>query len=247
MKGVDGIKTGYTRASGFNLVTSVERGNRKIVAVVIGGETGGARDKLMAQLIDKYIGRASTNTKRVASIPGKVSVQVAVRHAPTRPCRRLRPTVDDGDDDDASIAVAAQPDGAGSRGRQRQAAHDRLADRGRQLDLRARPDDRHGRRRRRHRRRSRRRRRAGVGAGRTAGASRSRPRPPRRRPKTFSIARSPRPRRFSPTLRPTPNRWKAAAPRSTAPASPASPARTTRGSACAYLEKQKFSCLAVSD
>ncbi len=41
--GVDGIKTGYTRASGFNLVTSVKRGNRKIVAVVIGGETAQRR------------------------------------------------------------------------------------------------------------------------------------------------------------------------------------------------------------
>ena len=38
--GVDGIKTGYTRASGFNLVTSVKRGNRHIVAVVLGGTIG---------------------------------------------------------------------------------------------------------------------------------------------------------------------------------------------------------------
>ena len=37
--GVDGIKTGYTHASGFNLVTSVRRGNRHIVAVVLGGRT----------------------------------------------------------------------------------------------------------------------------------------------------------------------------------------------------------------
>ena len=37
VEGVDGIKTGYTRASGFNLVSSVRRGNRHVVAVVIGG------------------------------------------------------------------------------------------------------------------------------------------------------------------------------------------------------------------
>ena len=36
--GVDGIKTGYTRASGFNLVTSVKRDDRQIVAVVLGGD-----------------------------------------------------------------------------------------------------------------------------------------------------------------------------------------------------------------
>ena len=38
VKGVDGIKTGYTRASGFNLVSSVSRGKRRIVAVVLGGQ-----------------------------------------------------------------------------------------------------------------------------------------------------------------------------------------------------------------
>ena len=42
VEGVDGIKTGYVAASGFNLVTSVRRGNRHLVAVVLGGRTGGA-------------------------------------------------------------------------------------------------------------------------------------------------------------------------------------------------------------
>ncbi len=42
VEGVDGIKTGYTRASGFNLVTSVQRGDRHIVAVVLGGRSAGA-------------------------------------------------------------------------------------------------------------------------------------------------------------------------------------------------------------
>ena len=42
VKGVDGIKTGYTRASGFNLVSSVADGNRRIVAVVMGGTSGAA-------------------------------------------------------------------------------------------------------------------------------------------------------------------------------------------------------------
>src|SRR3974377_2246793 len=41
--GVDGIKTGYTRASGFNLVSSVHRGDRRIVAVVVGGTSSRAR------------------------------------------------------------------------------------------------------------------------------------------------------------------------------------------------------------
>lgn len=51
VSGVDGIKTGYTRASGFNLVSSVTDGNRRLVAVVLGGQSGRARDARMAQLI----------------------------------------------------------------------------------------------------------------------------------------------------------------------------------------------------
>ncbi|AZO43233.1 D-alanyl-D-alanine carboxypeptidase [Mesorhizobium sp. M7D.F.Ca.US.005.01.1.1] len=60
IKGVDGIKTGYTRASGFNLVSSVADGNRRIVGVVMGGTSGGSRDNQMATLINTYLPRAST-------------------------------------------------------------------------------------------------------------------------------------------------------------------------------------------
>ncbi|MBZ9794450.1 SPOR domain-containing protein [Mesorhizobium sp. ES1-4] len=60
IKGVDGIKTGYTRASGFNLVSSVADGNRRLVAVVMGGTSGGSRDNQMAALINTYLPRAST-------------------------------------------------------------------------------------------------------------------------------------------------------------------------------------------
>jgi len=60
IKGVDGIKTGYTRASGFNLVSSVQANNRSIVAVVLGGTTSRARDNHMADLIKRYLPNAST-------------------------------------------------------------------------------------------------------------------------------------------------------------------------------------------
>ncbi len=55
VEGVDGIKTGYTRASGFNLVTSVRRGNRHLVAVVLGGRSGGSRDATMREMVAEYI------------------------------------------------------------------------------------------------------------------------------------------------------------------------------------------------
>ena len=60
VEGVDGIKTGYTQASGFNLVTSVHRNNRYIVAVVLGGASAGERDAHMRALIEAHIASAST-------------------------------------------------------------------------------------------------------------------------------------------------------------------------------------------
>jgi D-alanyl-D-alanine carboxypeptidase len=60
IKGVDGIKTGYTNASGFNLVSSVKDGGRSIVAVVMGGTSGRSRDNEMAQLIKTYMPKASS-------------------------------------------------------------------------------------------------------------------------------------------------------------------------------------------
>jgi D-alanyl-D-alanine carboxypeptidase len=59
--GVDGIKTGYTRASGFNLVTSMRRGNRHIVAVVLGGSSGSARDARMRTLVEQHVQMAATS------------------------------------------------------------------------------------------------------------------------------------------------------------------------------------------
>ena len=60
VKGVDGIKTGYTDASGYNLASSVRRDEKHIVAVVLGGTSNGARDARMRQLIEEHISRAST-------------------------------------------------------------------------------------------------------------------------------------------------------------------------------------------
>jgi D-alanyl-D-alanine carboxypeptidase len=58
-KGTDGIKTGYTRASGFNLTASVHRGNKHLIAVVLGGRTGSQRDAAMRALLDKNFATAS--------------------------------------------------------------------------------------------------------------------------------------------------------------------------------------------
>lgn len=50
--GVDGIKTGYTRASGFNLLASAKRDETRIITVVMGGRTSRARDEHVTELIE---------------------------------------------------------------------------------------------------------------------------------------------------------------------------------------------------
>ncbi len=59
MKGVDGIKTGYTQMSGSNLATSMRLEGRSIVAVVMGGKSSTARDEHMASLLNHYLPKAS--------------------------------------------------------------------------------------------------------------------------------------------------------------------------------------------
>ncbi|KJF73507.1 D-alanyl-D-alanine carboxypeptidase [Agrobacterium arsenijevicii] len=68
--GMDGIKTGYTNASGFNLVSAINDNGRRVVGVVLGGKTARSRDAQMAALLDKAMPQASSgrgNTQLVAS------------------------------------------------------------------------------------------------------------------------------------------------------------------------------------
>jgi D-alanyl-D-alanine carboxypeptidase len=80
VEGVDGIKTGYINASGFNLVTSVHRGNRYLLAVVMGGSSGGSRDARMRELISDKIALASI--KRTAPMVAEASGTPDVRPEP---------------------------------------------------------------------------------------------------------------------------------------------------------------------
>lgn len=57
--GADGLKTGYTNASGFNLVMSAVRDNRRLIGVVMGGNSASQRDRLMATLMDQGFASAA--------------------------------------------------------------------------------------------------------------------------------------------------------------------------------------------
>ena len=87
VEGVDGIKTGYTRASGFNLVTSMRRGNRHLVGVVLGGRSGGSRDATMRNLLAENLEKGAT-TRTVAAIiergGSEANAEVAEAEAPVR-------------------------------------------------------------------------------------------------------------------------------------------------------------------
>jgi len=77
--GADGIKTGYTGASGFNLVSSVTRGTTHLIAVVMGGRTAVRRDLEMVRLLDQTFAQISANPTLVAraSVPWQQVAQSA--------------------------------------------------------------------------------------------------------------------------------------------------------------------------
>lgn len=89
VEGVDGIKTGYTRLSGFNLLTSVNTDTRSIVAVVLGGRSGASRDQKMASLIGTHLPRAYAGARTAPSVvdtqPALVAQAPAPRPAETTP------------------------------------------------------------------------------------------------------------------------------------------------------------------
>ncbi|WP_112874228.1 D-alanyl-D-alanine carboxypeptidase family protein [Paracoccus endophyticus] len=87
-KGADGIKTGYTRAAGFNLTASAQRGPKRIIATVLGGQSTAQRNAVMAQLLDAGFGSAPTRVREIRPeapaylVEKKRSVKVARADAP---------------------------------------------------------------------------------------------------------------------------------------------------------------------
>lgn len=106
VEGVDGIKTGYTRASGFNLVTSMRRGNRHLIGVVLGGRSGGSRDAIMRNLLAENLEKGAT-THTVAAVTERNGAEAGsdVADASDTPTTRNAP----------QVQAAAAPESAPSR------------------------------------------------------------------------------------------------------------------------------------
>src|SRR6266536_2582745 len=78
MQGVDGIKTGYTEASGYNLVASVRRDGRHLIGVVLGEKSNAARNARMRQLIEGHLSQAAPRRAAPSIVP------VMQDHSPLR-------------------------------------------------------------------------------------------------------------------------------------------------------------------
>ncbi|WP_460451635.1 serine hydrolase [Alsobacter sp. SYSU BS001988] len=77
VEGMDGIKTGYTRASGFNLLTSVRTEGRHVVAVVLGGRSASSRDRQMVALLDDTLERAYAGARTAPPVGESTAVASA--------------------------------------------------------------------------------------------------------------------------------------------------------------------------
>ncbi|MDA0305400.1 MAG: serine hydrolase [Proteobacteria bacterium] len=91
--GVDGIKTGYIRASGFNLVASATRNGQRIIGVVFGGNSPNSRNAIMKRLLN--IGFKAVNkggTTEMAQAPAPEPVAEAPTKSPPGATRTARPT-----------------------------------------------------------------------------------------------------------------------------------------------------------
>ncbi|MBV8511117.1 MAG: D-alanyl-D-alanine carboxypeptidase, partial [Xanthobacteraceae bacterium] len=78
MEGVDGIKTGFVTASGFNLVSSIRRNGHHLVGVVMGGSSAGARDSRMRELLNEYVNKASTHRTAPLIAEGHPPAEVSI-------------------------------------------------------------------------------------------------------------------------------------------------------------------------
>ncbi|MEO1135350.1 MAG: D-alanyl-D-alanine carboxypeptidase [Pseudomonadota bacterium] len=79
--GADGLKTGYTRRSGFNLATSANRDGNRLIGIVLGGRSGATRDAHMRKILNTAFGRIKSKPTLIAALHRK------------KPEPRIKPTL----------------------------------------------------------------------------------------------------------------------------------------------------------
>ncbi|MEX0282256.1 MAG: serine hydrolase [Arenibacterium sp.] len=116
-KGADGIKTGYTRAAGFNLVASARRGNERVIATVFGGKSSSSRNARVAELLDLGFRRAPSRAplrkparpQYVGEVAGGTGKTIRVSGAVKK---SLRPVARPGAAEPILVAEVKPEDGA---------------------------------------------------------------------------------------------------------------------------------------
>ncbi len=104
--GVDGLKTGYTAASGFNLATSAMRDGTRLIGVVLGGSSVATRDQHMEDLIN-----TSFNVLHDRTLGQRLTVAQNL-HEPVPSGPITRPSVEEGDGDQAGLQIVVADDAA---------------------------------------------------------------------------------------------------------------------------------------
>lgn len=105
MPGVDGIKTGFTNASGYNLAASAVRDNRRLIAVVMGGNSVAARDSHVADLLETgFMVLRKREHGEVTTI-----AQNLTEPAPVGPL--IRPSTEQGDGEQDSLKIVVAENG----------------------------------------------------------------------------------------------------------------------------------------
>lgn len=90
-QGATGLKTGYTRASGFNLTTTVEREDKYLVGVVMGGEQAKTRDDHMVEILDRAYPRAIAMKRGTTQIASAQRTQTAAAAPRAQPVAAPQP------------------------------------------------------------------------------------------------------------------------------------------------------------
>jgi len=91
-EGTDGIKTGYIRAAGFNLVASVKRDDQRLIGVVFGGDSARKRNRHMTSLLNKGFRTLDSRTVIAKAVP-RAKPKAAPKSAPTKAPVKQQPVI----------------------------------------------------------------------------------------------------------------------------------------------------------
>jgi D-alanyl-D-alanine carboxypeptidase len=107
MPGINGIKTGYTHASGFNLVSSLEQDGKHVIGAIFGGSTANSRNLSMRIALAKAMSKASTTKTRKPLLLAQAAPAKSVPRAAQAPVATIAPKAAPAASPPAPVVVVA--------------------------------------------------------------------------------------------------------------------------------------------